>query len=65
MSYIVIVDMDQPGHRVFVGLQAEDEFSLAEFSHAEAKELKAEHALGCFPWLLIGVKDDNDVDELY
>jgi hypothetical protein len=64
MSYIVIVDMDQPGIRKFVGLQADDEFSLAEFSHKEAKELKAKHSLGVFSWLLIGVREDNDIDEL-
>ena len=64
MSYIIIVDMDQPGIRRFVGIRDEDEFSLAEFSKKEAKALKAKHPLGVFNWLLIGVRDDLDIDEL-
>ena len=65
MSYIVIVDMDQPDIRRFVGLQAEDEFSLAEFdSIMEVETLKEKHSLGVFEWLVIGVKDDSDIVEL-
>ena len=31
MTYIAIVDMDQPSHHVFVGIENEKDFNLAEF----------------------------------
>lgn len=59
MTYIAIVDMDQPGHHVFVGIENENEFELAEFDTIqEIKTLKDEHSLGVFEWMIIGVKDD-------
>lgn len=66
MSYIVIVDMDQPGNRMFVGLRTENEFELAEFDNVgKVKLLKIEHALGVFEWLVIGVRGDASIDVLY
>ena len=65
MSYIIIVDMDQPGNHRFVGIQSEDEVSLAEFSFDDAEELKTKHPLGVFDWILVGVKDDSDIVEYF
>ncbi len=65
MSYLVIVDMDQPGNRMFVGLDAGNDFELAEFKTIqEVKELKSKHHLGVFEWLAIGVRDDTDFEVL-
>ena len=59
MTYIAIVDMDQPGHHVFVGIENENNFELAEFDTVqEIETLQGEHPLGVFEWLIIGVKDD-------
>lgn len=59
MSYIVIVDMDQPDIRRFVGIKSGERLGLAEFdSLDDVKTLKDKHHLGVFEWLIIGVKDD-------
>ena len=60
MSYVVIVDMDQPGIHRFVGIENENNFELAEFDTVqEVEALQGEHPLGVFEWLVIGVKDDT------
>ena len=65
MSYLAIVDMDQPSNRMFVGIDAGNEFELAEFKTVqEVKELKVGHPLGVFEWLVIGVRDDTDFELL-
>jgi len=65
MSYIVIVDMDQPGIRKFVGLENENGFELAEFDTLdEVKELKEKHHLGVFEWMAIGVRGNIDTELL-
>lgn len=62
MSYIVIVDMDQPGSRFFIGLQ-ENEYEMAEFAtHADILELKAKHSLRVFEWIVIGVREHTGTE---
>ena len=54
---VVIVDMDQPGIRKFVGLETKNQFELAEFETvSEIETLKATHALGVFNWYLLDLK---------
>lgn len=65
MSYIVIVGMEQPESCKYVGLEADDNFSLAEFdSIADVKALKEKHMLGVFEWLVIGVRGTVELVEL-
>lgn len=65
MSYIVIVDMNQPDIRRFVGLEAKDEFSLAEFDNiSQVENPKEKHSLGVFEWIAVGVRDDFDTEVL-
>jgi hypothetical protein len=50
-GWIVIVDMDQPGNRMAVSLEGDDEFSCATFeSLAEIEKLQTQHLLGVFTW---------------
>lgn len=50
-EWIAIVDMDQPGNRMVVTLDDDDDFSCATFESAEEiRELQKEHGLGVFTW---------------
>lgn len=50
-EWIVIVDMDQPGNRMAVTLEADDDFSCHKFeSVGEIQELHKKHNLGVFMW---------------
>lgn len=50
-EWIVIVDMEQPGNRMAVALESDDDFSCSTFeSVKEIRELKKKHGLGVFTW---------------
>ena len=62
--FIVIIDMDQQGveggSRKFLGMT--DDWELAPFdTREEIVELKKEHNMGVFNWLVININTDPPV----
>ena len=58
--YVVIIDMDQPENRRFLGMT--DDWELAPFDTLEEiKELKKDHGMGVFTWLVIHVNTDPTI----
>jgi hypothetical protein len=65
-NLVVIVDMDQPGNRMFVGLEeGVDSFDMAKFSDLnEIRTLKNTHPLGVFMWVVVNMKRREVLDTL-
>lgn len=64
-EWIVIVDMDQPGNRMAVALEADDDFSCATFeSLVEIEKLQFKHGLGVFTWWALNFVT-GEVEELW
>lgn len=64
-EWIVIVDMDQPGHRVPVAFEASDEFSCETFGTVtEIRELHERHSMGVFMWWAFNFVT-GEVEELF
>ena len=62
--YVVIIDMDQSGvkggSRRFLGMT--DDWELAPFNTLEEiKELKKDHGMGVFTWLVIHINTDPTI----
>ena len=64
-EWIVIVDMDQPGHRKAVAFEADDEFSCDTFESVSAiRELREDHMMNVFVWWAFNFVT-GEVEELF